>query len=104
MIMFNPLTTNDEYACHETFILFQQCPWDIFSASRKVRTRGGGCVHPHGEDSKAVSVLGYRKTLISTVWAVSPFLCMDGLRNSHLTCGLHFYTEGFTGSGQWVVD
>ena len=84
-IMFNPLTTNDEYACHETFILFQQCPWDRFSASRKVRTRGGGCVHPHGEDSKAVSGLGYKKTLIGTVWAVSPFLGIDGLRNSHLT-------------------
>jgi len=76
---------------------------DRFSASRNVGTEGGGLVHPHSEDSKAVSGLGYRKTLIDTVWAVSPFLCMDGLRTVILPCGLHFYTEGFLRSGQRVV-
>ena len=29
--MFNPLTTNDEYGCHETFIHFQQCPLELGS-------------------------------------------------------------------------
>ena len=48
--------------------------------SRKGGTGGGGQVSTLGPGNMAPSGLSYRKPLISTGWAISLLLCINGLR------------------------
>ena len=57
--------------------------------SREVGIGGCGSVHPRGENSIAVSGLGYRKALVGTGWAISLLLCTNGLRKQ--SSGLYFW-------------
>jgi len=48
---------------------------------------GGGCAHPKGADSMAVSGLSVRNTLVDSGWSTAVLLCMNTLRKlpSHPT-------------------
>ncbi len=53
---------------------------DRFCVSRKGGTRGGGWVHPQGENGVVQPWMGHRKPLLGAGWAVSLVFCMNGCR------------------------
>jgi len=59
---------------------------DRFYVNRKGEKWGSGWVYPKGANSMDLSGLGFRKALVGTGWAVSPFLCTVGSENSPPQC------------------
>ncbi len=55
-------------------------PGDRFCVSRKGVTRGGGWVHPRGENGVVQPWMGHRMPLLETGWAVFLSFCKTGCR------------------------
>ncbi len=55
-------------------------PGDRFCVSRKSGMRGGGWVHPKGENGVVQPWVGHRKPLLRAGWAVSLVFLMNGRR------------------------